>query len=148
MLRLFIPLSLPGMKEKTTKAKPLDSGMRRNDGGGEFRLRKEEFFRVRICDFPPFFCSRGGPACPPFASAHGATASSGRIENRADTQVRPYGPYENRNHSFINRNSPPTGATSDSVLALPTIPHFSIGIDPQGGSGCKCIVATRNPSSL
>ena len=30
--------------------------------------------------------------------------------------------------------APPTGATSDYVLVLPTIPHSSIGIDPQGGS--------------
>ena len=63
MLRLFIPLSLPGMKEKTTKAKPLDSGMRRNDGGGEFRLRKEEFFRVTcVSALPPVvvLCPEGG----------------------------------------------------------------------------------------
>ena len=39
-----------------------------------------------------------------------------------------------KNSSFLSRNSPPTGATADFALVLPTIPHFSIGIDPQGGS--------------
>ena len=39
-----------------------------------------------------------------------------------------------KNSSFLSRNSPPTGATADFALVLPTIPHFSIRIDPQGGS--------------